>query len=119
MLRQRDDYVLRLIEEAGIVLQKLVQKFSLGATSAKEVVQEAQTAQATLLGPHAKIIPHVDADTAIMLINNPDKVDLLIGFLRVEANASIELGREDSARELESRAEALERAAKRPKRDAN
>ena len=57
-------------------------------SSAEEVVQEVQAAQATLLGPYAKIIPQVDADTAVLLINNLQKVDLLIEFLRVEANAS-------------------------------
>ena len=119
MLREQNDYVLRLIEESGIALRRLLQRVDLGTASTEEILQETQTAQATLLGPHAKIIPHVDADTAIMLINNPHKVDLLIDFLRIEANASMNNGQEDRARELESRVEALEQAARQPRRGAN
>lgn len=118
MQREQDDYVLRLIEESGVALRKLLQRFSLEPSSTEEIVQEAQVAQATLLGPHANIIPRVDADTAILLINNHHKVDLLIGFLRLEANASMNIGQEDRARELESRVEALEQAAKRPRQRA-
>ena len=115
MQREQDDYVLRLIEESGLALRNLLQRLSLESSSTEEIVQEAQAAQATLLGPYATIIPRVDADTAILLINNLHKVDLLIGFMRAEANASMNIGQEDRALELESKVEALEQAVKQPR----
>ena len=111
MSTEHRDYIMRIIAEFGFVLRRLVGRLGQGREAAAEVIQEAQTAQATLLGPRASSAPFVDAMTAVQLIQNPDVVALWIEFLRVEAAAHRLEGREPQAAALEARARDLEQAA--------
>ena len=111
MSTEHRDYIMRIIEQFGAVLRQLVGRLGLGRDAAAEVIQEAQTAQATLLGSRASSAPFVDAATAVKLIQNPELVALWVEFLRVEAAAHRLEGREPQAVALEDRARALEQAA--------
>jgi hypothetical protein len=111
MSTEHRDYIMRIIEEFGFVLRRLVGRLQLGRDAAAEVIQEAQTAQATLLGSRAASAPFVDAATAVRLMQNPERVALWVEFLRVEAAAQRLEGREPQAVALEDRARALEQAA--------
>jgi hypothetical protein len=111
MSTEQRDYILRIIEQFGFVLRRLVERLGLGRGAAAEVIQEAQTAEATLLGSRASIARFVDAATAVKLVRNLDLVALWIEFLRVEAAAHRLEGREPQAMALEDRARALAQAA--------
>lgn len=74
-------------------------------------MQEAQTSQVALLGPVAQIVPHVAADSAVLVVRDVRKVKLWSEFLRLEAAASRSQGKEEQALDLEVRAEAVEQAA--------
>ena len=105
------DYILRLTEELGAVLVRLLEQFGLGRLAPEEVLQEAQAAQVALLGPVVHIVPHVDAHTAVWLVRDARKVKLWIKFMRLEAAACRSQGKEQQAAALEARAEALEQVA--------
>jgi len=111
MSTEHRDYIMRIIAEFGFVLRRLLGRLGEGRAAAAEVIREAQTAQAALLGPRASSAPFVDAATAVRLVGNPELLALWIDFLRVEAAAHRMEGREPQAAALEERARALEQAA--------
>ena len=110
MHSERQDYILRLIEQLGAVLRRLLEMLGLGRAAAPQVVRDAQAAQEALLGPLALSAPLVDAPAAVRLMNDPRRVRLWIEFLRVEAAAMRLQEEEERAAALEARADALERA---------
>lgn len=110
MHSEQQDYILRLIEQLGAVLRRLLEMLGLGRVAAPQVVREAQAAQEALLGPLAISAPLVDAPAAVRLLNDPRRVTLWIEFLRVEAAALRLQEEEGRAAALEARAAALERA---------
>lgn len=83
MPTEQRDYILRLTEELGTVLVRLLEQFGLGRMPAEEVVQEAQWAQAALLGPVAHVVPHIDAHTAVWLLGLCDKTSWRFYYSRV------------------------------------
>lgn len=99
--------MLRLIEQLGAVLRRLVEQLGLGAPAAAEVIREARAAQGELLGPLADALTHVDPETAVSLLRQPQRARLWIEFLRVEAAAHRLRGDEGPATALEARASAL------------
>lgn len=110
MHSERQDYILRLIEQLGAVLRRLLEMLGLGRASAPQVVREAQAAQEVLLGPLAISAPLVDAPAAVRLMNDPRRVTLWVEFLRVEAAAMRLQDEPERAAALEARADALESA---------
>lgn len=111
MPTEHRDYIMRLVEQLGAMLRELMGRLQPGRGAATGVVQEAQAAQAALLGPLATTASIVDAATAVRLVGNHELVALWIRFLRVEATARRLEGQEPQARTLEERARALEQAA--------
>jgi hypothetical protein len=107
---EQQDYVVRLIEQLGVVLRRLVEMLDLGRASAPQVVRQAQAAQEALLGPLAISAPLVDATAAVRLMNDPRRITLWIEFLRVEAAACRLQEELERAAMLEARADALEQA---------
>ena len=109
--KENNDYIMRQIEQLGIVLRRLLEKLNLGKSAAAEVVREASEAQGTLLGRQAAVARQVDAKTAVRIIGDPRKVKMWIGFLRIEATAHRLRGDGDQANSLETRANAIEQAS--------
>ena len=108
----REDYLLRMIQQLGVMLARLRERLTgkLTQTDAEEVDREAYTAIGTLLGPQAAVLNQVDADSAARLLGDPDRVALWVGLLRVRAEAQRALGKNDGAGRLAARADALEKA---------
>jgi hypothetical protein len=109
----REDYLIRMIQQLGEVLRRLRARLAgkVDAGDAAEVEREAGAAIASLLGPQAPLLQHLDPASAVRLVADANRVALWVGFLRVQADAQRAAGRADAADRLAARAEALERAA--------
>lgn len=111
MLHQRD-FILRLIEQAGVAVARLRAMLGKGSSSDAElVVQEAAQAQAALFGPLWPAVRVLDPASAAMLIGEERQLRAWVELLRVQAAAHERLGRPVEAEGLISRADALERHA--------
>lgn len=84
----RDDYLLRLIQEAAAAVRKLRSRLGAG-DSQEDVVRDADTAIGTLLGPQRGMLERLDAWSAANLIGDNDKLDAWIALLTVQADASV------------------------------
>jgi hypothetical protein len=111
MLHQRD-FILRLIELAGVAVARLRAMLGQGGGSDAElVVQEADQAQAALFGSLWPVVRVLDPASAAMLISEERQLRAWVELLRVQAAAHERLGRLDEAAGLITRADALERHA--------
>ena len=109
----REDYLIRLIQQLGVVLRRLRERLT-GAPSvadAADVEREAGGAIATLLGPQAGLLDRLDPTSAARLLGDAERVALWIALLRVQSDAQRAAGRADAADRASARAVALERAA--------
>ena len=111
-LHQRD-FILRLIEQAGVALARLKAKLLGKAADAGEILFEAEQAQSGLLGPLWPAVRHLDAASAAMLVGEPRMLRAWIELLRVEAAAHELAGNADHTNRLTVRVEALELEARR------
>ena len=109
----REDYLIRLIQQLGEALRRLKARLSgkVESGDAADVEREAGEAITSLLGPHAILVQHLDATSAVRTVADPDRVALWAELLRVQAHAQRLSGRGDAASRLEARAAALEGAA--------
>jgi hypothetical protein len=109
----REDYLLRMIQQLGVVLARLRGRLA-GASAADlvEVEREAGAAIGKLLGPQA-LLGQVDANTAVRLVADADRVAMWVAFLRVRSEALRAAGRVDAADRMEARATDLEAASAR------
>ena len=114
MLRRRgvqQDYVLKLIQEAGEVLARLRAKL-LGTESKPEALRaDAALAIRALLGDDASLLALLDADTAVRIAGSPERVALWAALLDVEAEAARSCGDAQYAESRHARANALRAAA--------
>jgi hypothetical protein len=109
----REDYLLRMIQQLGVVLARLRERLRGARTEeAGEIEREAGAAIATLLGPQSTLLGQVDAGTAVRLVGSADRVATWVAFLRVQAEAYRLSGRTDTAWRLAARADAIERSAR-------
>jgi hypothetical protein len=109
----REDYLLRMIQQLGVVLARLRERLT-GETAgaeAAEIEREASGAIATLLGPQGTLLQQLDPQSAVRLVGDPDRVAMWIAFMRVQAEAQRASGHADAADRLAARAAALEQAA--------
>jgi len=111
----REDYLLRMIKQLGVVLARLRERLAGKATSAdaEEVDREAHTGIGMLLGPQSGLLNQLDPDSAARLLGDAERVALWVGLLRVRADAQRLLGHGAAADRLAARAEALEKALRR------
>lgn len=110
----RQDYLLRLIEQAAVAIRRMRERLG-GGGSAEEVVRDAGAAIGELLGPHRSTLDLLDARSASALLGHDDRVVHWAMLLRLQAEAERLRGQEQQAIALETRAEALERAASEPR----
>ena len=114
----REDYLIRLIQQVAAALRGLRERLQRAsaraeATSPQElgaIGQEARDTIATLLGPQAPLLEHIDATSAVALVGVADRVALWIDLLDVQAAAVRAQGDAARAMKLQERVDALRRA---------
>jgi hypothetical protein len=71
-ISSRDDYLLRIIQQMGAVLARM-----LGLKNGGQVHEALQTlddAEGELLGPQAEVVPRVDSATAAHILGEPQRI---------------------------------------------
>ncbi len=111
MLHQRD-FILRLIEQAGVAIAQLRARLGLGTSAEAEVVvREAEQAQAALFGSLWPSVRVLDPASAAMLVGDARQLRAWLDLMRVQAAAYERIGAVQESQALTARADALARAA--------
>jgi hypothetical protein len=115
MLTERRDYLLRLIQQAGVAAARLRERLTGEGVSPGDVAREADQEIAALMapGPQAALIERVDADTAVRLVEDPARIGAWIDLLHVKAEALAAAGSEAAAQALRQRVTTLQDAVQR------
>jgi hypothetical protein len=115
VLTERRDYLLRLIQQAGAAARRLRELLTAEGAQDDEVAREADQAIGALLGggPQAQLLERVDADTAVRLVGDKERLRLWIDLLRIQCEALRSAESESQAQRVEGRAAALEAALAR------
>jgi hypothetical protein len=115
VLTERRDYLLRLIQQAGAAARRLRELLTAEGAQDDEVAREADLAIGALLGggPQAQLLERVDADTAVRLVGDKERLRLWIDLLRIQCEALRSAESESQAQRVEGRAAALEAALAR------
>lgn len=98
----RQDYLLRMIEQAFEVLRRIRKRRQAGELV--QAVREADGALEEILGPAAAVAVRLDSATAAQLIREPERVALWARVTAEKAEALRELRDEPSARAAGRRA---------------
>jgi hypothetical protein len=98
----RQDFLLRMIEEAFDVIRRIRQRRQEGDPAA--AMRDADAAIDSLLGPAAAVATRLDPPTAAQLIRNPEQVALWARILADKAEALRDAGNEPGARLVGRRA---------------
>ena len=98
----RQDFLLRMIEEAFDVIRRIRQRRQEGDPAA--AIRDADAAIDSLLGPAAAVATRLDPSTAAQLIHKPEQVALWARILADKAEALREAGNEPGARLVGRRA---------------
>ncbi|MEW5914989.1 MAG: hypothetical protein AB1762_01230 [Gemmatimonadota bacterium] len=115
MLTERRDYLLRLIQQAGAAARRLRELLSKEGADVDGVAGEAETAIGALLGGGAQsqLLERVDADTAVRLVGDRERVRLWVDLLEAQADALNRQGHTEQGRRIRERAGALAAALDR------
>ncbi len=105
----REDYLLRMIQQAAAALRRLRERLARG-DSAEEIVADAQTATSELLGPRGELFERLDPHSAAQLLRDPERVRLWADLLAVRADALAAVGKGQEADRLHVRSNALRAA---------
>jgi hypothetical protein len=108
----QEDYLLRIIRQAGELLRQLRRRLLGGETSVESIRQDAAAAIDFLLGAQAPVLGMLDAMSAARLVGHPDVVELWSALLDVEADTTEASGDPASAVRPRARAVALRNAAR-------
>jgi hypothetical protein len=98
----RQDYLLRMIEQAFAVLRRIRERRR--SDELADAVRDADGAVDELLGPAAAVATRLDAYTAAQLIREPERVALWARIVAEKAEALRELGDDPAARAAGRRA---------------
>jgi hypothetical protein len=104
---RREDYLLRVIRQAGEALRLLRLRLSGRADAPDLVRRQAAAAAEALLGADAPLLARLDARSAAALVGDARRVALWRGLLLVEAAAARDGGDAAAADALDRRARAL------------
>ena len=115
MLTERRDYLLRLIQQASAAARRIRELLSGEGTEATDLVQEADQEISALLGggSQAQLLERVDADTAVRLVGDAERIRVWIDLLRAQAEALTKSGDGAQAQRVHERAAALGSSAAR------
>jgi len=108
----QEDYLLRIIRQAGEMLRQLRRRLLGGETSAASIRQDAAAAIDLLLGSQASVLGMLDPGSAVRLVGHPAVVELWCALLDVEADAADATGDPAFATRRRARAVALRAAAR-------
>jgi hypothetical protein len=107
---EQEDYLLRVIRQAGDVLRLLRERLLRGAHAPEVVRQQAGHAIEGVLGAQAGLLARVDPATAVKLVGDAQRVALWSALLDVEADAIAAGGDTEQAARRHARAAALRAA---------
>lgn len=82
----RDDYLLRMIQQAAAALRRLRERLG-GGGAPEEVAHDAHAAIGTLLGPQRELFDRLDPQSAARLMGDPERVVLWADLLSLRADA--------------------------------
>ena len=102
----RDDYLLRLIQQAAAALRHLRTRLG-GGASAEEVSRDADEAIGTLLGPQRAMLERLDAWSAANLLGDADRVLVWSDLVALQADLREVNGDSEGSAALRARADAL------------
>ena len=108
----RDDYLLRLIQQAAAALRNLRTRLG-GGASAEEITREADEAIGTLLGPQRATLERLDAWSAANLLGDADRVIAWSDLVALQADLREASGDTEGSAALRKRAEGLKTHARR------
>jgi len=108
----QEDYLLRIIRQAGELLRQLRRRLLGGEVSAESIRYDAAAAIDLLLGAQAPVLGMLDAMSAARLVGHPAVLELWCALLDVEADAAEASGDRASAARPRARARALRNAAR-------
>ena len=109
----REDYLLRMIQQAAAALRRLRERLA-GGDSAEEIVADAQTATSELLGARGELFERLDPRSAAQLLGDPERVRLWADLLAVRADALAAGGNVQEGTRLQVRSAALRAAVTEP-----
>lgn len=107
----RDDYLLRLIQEAAAALRRFRSRLG-GGESPDEVSRDAGVAIGTLLGPQRPLLERLDGWSAANLLGDPERVQLWSELLLLQSDAERVMGRTAKADALKARSVELAKHGK-------
>ncbi len=107
----QEDYLLRIIRQAGELLRQLRHRLLGGEASAETIRRDAAASIDLLLGSQASVLGLLDPESAVRLLGHPALVELWTALLDVEADAAEADGDVSFAARRRTRAAALRRAA--------
>jgi hypothetical protein len=82
----RDDYLMRLLQEAAAALKRFRERLADG-DNADEVIRDADAAIAALLGPQRAMLDRLDAWSASNLLGDPQRLRSWCDLLLLKADA--------------------------------
>ncbi len=107
----RDDYLLRLIQEAGVALRRFRSRLGEGEAP-DDVSRDAGAAITALLGPQRQLLERLDGWSAANLLGDPERVQLWSDLLSLQSDAERVSGRTARADMLAARAADLAKHGK-------
>lgn len=102
----RDDYLLRLIQEAAAALRRLRTRLG-GGDPADDVSRDADAAIGTLLGPQRAVLERLDAWSAANLLGDAERVMVWSDLVALQADLREVAGDAAGSSALRQRANAL------------
>jgi hypothetical protein len=102
----RDDYLLRLIQQAAAALRRFRERLGTGE-STEGVSRDVAEAISTLLGPQRMMLERLDGWSAANLLGDPERVFLWAELVRLQSDLERAAGRDARADTLAARATAL------------
>jgi len=105
----RDDYLLRLIQQAAAALRRLRAQLS-GGDPAHEVASESHAVIGELLGTRRELYDRLDPHSAAQLLGDPERVRLWADLLALRADAMALAGNANESTRLSARSTALRSA---------
>jgi hypothetical protein len=115
VLTERRDYLLRLIQQASAAARRIRELLTGEGAEAMDLVRDADQEISALLGggSQAQLLERVDADTAVRLVGDAERIRAWIDLLQAQAEALTKSGDGAQAQRVQDRAAALESAAAR------
>jgi len=107
----QEDYLLRIIRQAGEALRRLRLRLTGGADTPEIVRLDAVAATDALLGSQSSVLGLLDPLSAVRMVGHPAIVNVWTALLDVEAGAADAMGDVVTASRRRARALALREAA--------